>query len=183
MDKYRVTWTPEERVELEGRVAVGTAAARTLTPARILRLADARSGSAHDDDALVAAWGTGPRPIARVRQRFVTAGFQAAFHPRPQPPRPDTIKIQGNLEQPLVPPACSEPPRVAATGPCNGWRMPWWYAVCSGRSAPRACARLSKNDLQPWSVATWCVPPAANAAYVWRMEDVIQTYLLPYDPR
>src|SRR5207253_9249383 len=110
MDKYRVTWTPEERVELEGRVAVGTAAARTLTPARILRLADARSGSAHDDDALVAAWGTGPRPIARVRQRFVTAGFQAAFHPRPQPPRPDTIKIQGNLEQPLVPPACSEPP-------------------------------------------------------------------------
>jgi DDE superfamily endonuclease len=26
------------------------------------------------------------------------------------------------------------------------------------------------------------VPPKANADYVWHMEDVIQTYLLPYDP-
>jgi len=27
------------------------------------------------------------------------------------------------------------------------------------------------------------VPPKADAEYVWRMEDVIQTYLLPYDPK
>ena len=26
------------------------------------------------------------------------------------------------------------------------------------------------------------MPPKADAEYVWRMEDVIQTYLLPYDP-
>jgi len=31
-------------------------------------------------------------------------------------------------------------------------------------------------------VKTWCVPPKASAEYVWHMEDVIQTYLLPYDP-
>jgi len=31
-------------------------------------------------------------------------------------------------------------------------------------------------------VKTWCVPPKANASFVWRMEDVIQTYMLPYDP-
>ena len=30
---------------------------------------------------------------------------------------------------------------------------------------------------------TWCVPPDADADYVWRMEDVIQTYMLPYNPR
>src|SRR5262249_29218824 len=35
----------------------------------------------------------------------------------------------------------------------------------------------------PWIVQTWCVPPQADAEFVWRMEDVIQTYLLPYDPR
>ena len=28
----------------------------------------------------------------------------------------------------------------------------------------------------------WCTPPEADAEFVWRMEDVIQTYLLPYDP-
>jgi hypothetical protein len=39
-----------------------------------------------------------------------------------------------------------------------------------------------KNDIKPWIVKTWCVPPKANAEFVWRMEDVLQTYLLPYDP-
>jgi hypothetical protein len=32
-------------------------------------------------------------------------------------------------------------------------------------------------------VQPWCIPPKANAEYVWRMEDVIQTYMLPYDPK
>ena len=30
---------------------------------------------------------------------------------------------------------------------------------------------------------TWCVPPKANADFVWHMEDVLQTYQLAYDPR
>ena len=30
---------------------------------------------------------------------------------------------------------------------------------------------------------TWCVPPDADGEFVWRMEDVIQTYMRPYDPR
>ena len=33
-----------------------------------------------------------------------------------------------------------------------------------------------------WIVKTWCVPPKADAEFVWRMEDVLQTSLLPYDP-
>jgi DDE superfamily endonuclease len=32
-------------------------------------------------------------------------------------------------------------------------------------------------------VETWCIPPDADGEYVWRMEDVIQTYMLPYDAR
>jgi hypothetical protein len=32
-------------------------------------------------------------------------------------------------------------------------------------------------------VESWCLPPEADAAFVWRMEDVLQTYLLPYDRR
>jgi hypothetical protein len=31
-------------------------------------------------------------------------------------------------------------------------------------------------------VKTWCIPPQADADYVWRMEDVLQVYQLPYDP-
>jgi DDE superfamily endonuclease len=31
-------------------------------------------------------------------------------------------------------------------------------------------------------VKTWCLPPQADAAFVWHMEDVLQVYALPYDP-
>jgi hypothetical protein len=29
----------------------------------------------------------------------------------------------------------------------------------------------------------WCIPPEANADFVWRMEDVLAVYTRPYDPR
>ena len=29
----------------------------------------------------------------------------------------------------------------------------------------------------------WCISPKANAEFVWRMEDVLEVYKLPYDPR
>jgi DDE superfamily endonuclease len=31
-------------------------------------------------------------------------------------------------------------------------------------------------------VKMWCIPPQANAEFVWRMEDVLEVYKLPYDP-
>jgi hypothetical protein len=36
--------------------------------------------------------------------------------------------------------------------------------------------------LKPHLVKRWCIPPEANAEFVWRMEDVLDVYKLPYDP-
>ena len=111
MDKYRVALTAEERADLERLVSAGQAAARKLCHARILLLADASPGPGRPDDDIVAALGVGPRTIARVRQRFVTEGFAAALERKPQPPRPDKIKIKGDVEQRLIELACSDPPK------------------------------------------------------------------------
>jgi hypothetical protein len=111
MDKYRVALTVKERLALEQVVSIGKAAARKLTHARILLLADARCGEAYADAEIVSALGTSPRTIERLRKRFVTEGLQAALDHRPQPPRPDKVKIKGNVEQTLLELACSEPPR------------------------------------------------------------------------
>lgn len=110
MDKYRVSLAEEERAALEQVVSVGKAAARKLTHARILLLADAVAGEDCSDDEIVAALGAGTRTIARVRKRFVTEGFQAAIDHKPQPPRPNKVKIKGDIEQELVRLACSDPP-------------------------------------------------------------------------
>jgi transposase len=111
MDKYRVALAPEEIIDLKGLVATGKAAARRLTHARILLLADTVQGNEDADEEIVAALGTSLKTIARVRKRFVTEGITAAISHKPQPTRPDKIKIKGDVEQRLVELACSDPPR------------------------------------------------------------------------
>jgi hypothetical protein len=56
--------------------------------------------------------------VERVRQRFVLEGLDAAVNPRPQPRRPEKVKIQGDVEKKLIELACSEPP----TGRCR-WTL------------------------------------------------------------
>ena len=110
MEKYLVSLSAEERSELEHLVSVGKAAARKLTHARILLLTDTSSGKAHTDAQVVAALGIGLRTVERVRKRLVTEGLAVALNPNPQPPRPDKVKIKGDVEQRLIQLACSDPP-------------------------------------------------------------------------
>jgi hypothetical protein len=115
MEKFRVTLTAEERSDLEQLVSRGRTAARKLTHARILLLADDSRADERTDDQIVAALGVSPRTVARVRRQLVTEGVEAALLRRPQPGRPDKIKIKGDVEQRLIELACSDPP----TGRCH----------------------------------------------------------------
>jgi transposase len=111
MEKYRVTLTDEERRNLENLVRKGKAAARRLTHARILLLADQGDGRAgRSDEETAAILHAGPRTIARVRKRFVTEGVEHAIESRPQPSRPDKVKLSVAAEQQLIELACSDPP-------------------------------------------------------------------------
>ncbi len=111
MVRYKVTLTAEERLQLEKLVSSGKGAARKLTHARILLLADeGDQGPGRTNAAIVEALGVGERTVERVRKRFVTESLDAALYPRPQPPRPDKVKIQGPVEKQLIELACSDPP-------------------------------------------------------------------------
>lgn len=108
MDKYKVCLSEEERTELERLIGKGKAAARKLTHARVLLLTD---GDDRPDEEVAAVLGVALRTVERVRKRLVTEGLEAAINHKPQPPRPDKIKIRGDVEQKLVQLACSEPPQ------------------------------------------------------------------------
>jgi hypothetical protein len=111
MEKYRITLDAAERSALEQLISAGKSASRKLTHARILLLADAVPGEGARDEDIVAALGTSPKTIARVRKRFVTEGIEASLDSKPWPARPDKIKIKGDVEQKLVKLACTDPPR------------------------------------------------------------------------
>ena len=107
--KYVVTLDAEERVDLQRMVSTGKGAARKLVHARILLLADAGpEGPGRTDEEIVESLGVGERTVARVRQRFVEEGFDAAVNPRPRPRK--TSKFEGDVEEQIVALAKSDPP-------------------------------------------------------------------------
>src|SRR5262249_7447796 len=142
----------EERAALEQLVSKGKAAARKLTHARVLLLADDSEGGESPDEEIVAALGTSPRTVARVRKRLVTEGFQAALDHRPQPARPDKIKIRGHVDQRLVELAWTDPP----PGPGRGkLELPAGESVVVGLggaiSLERVRQALKKTTSSPGS--------------------------------
>jgi hypothetical protein len=112
MEKFKVTLTVEERTALEHLVSVSRAAARKLAHARILLLADEGPGGPRRiDEDIVEALQVSPSTIARVRKRFVTESVGAAIDHRPQPPRPERVKLTDAIERQLIELACSDPPQ------------------------------------------------------------------------
>ena len=111
MKKYKVTLTSEERYQLRDLIAAGRAAASKLAHARILLKADAADGGpAWADERIADALEVSTDTVARVRQRFVEQGLEAALS-RKTPARPPRVpKLDGRAEARLIALACSAPP-------------------------------------------------------------------------
>jgi transposase len=108
--KYIVRLTPEEQTSLSQMIRSGKAAARALLHARILLKADIQPATpAWSDESISEALEVHATTVARVRQRFVEEGLDAALRPRPtqrQYPR----KLDGAAEAHLLALACSPAP-------------------------------------------------------------------------
>lgn len=108
--KYRVTLTEAEREELQQLIRAGKTAARTQSHARILLKADSGpEGPAWTDEAIHEALEVSRSTIARVRERFVEEGLDAALYSKHWG-QPKPRKLDGEQEAHLIALACSTPP-------------------------------------------------------------------------
>ena len=108
---YVVRLQEEERAQLRALVRKGKVAAYKLTHARVLLKADqGLSKRRVTDRAVAAAVDVSPVTVARVRQRFVEEGLEAALRRKPQA-RPSRQRVlDGTAEATLVAVTCSKPP-------------------------------------------------------------------------
>src|SRR5215208_1256595 len=108
--KYSVCLSEDERAYLQTLVGRGTAPARSLAHARILLKANqGEAGPGWTDAAMATALEVGLSTVARVRQRYVTDGLDAALN-RKGPDREYRRKLDGEQEARLIALACSTPP-------------------------------------------------------------------------
>ena len=108
--QYRVTLTQVERTALVRLLAAGTAAARTLTRARILLKADqGPEGPGWTDRQITTALDTSRPTVERVRKQFAEEGLAVTLARRRPATTPGPM-LAGRQEAHLVALACSAPP-------------------------------------------------------------------------
>jgi transposase len=105
-----VRLTPEEQTQLVQLTRHGKVAARALLHARILLKADSGpEAPAWSDEAISEALEVPVTTVARVRQRFVEQGLEAALRPRATT-RQYERKLDGAVEAHLIALACGPAP-------------------------------------------------------------------------
>jgi hypothetical protein len=177
--RYIVTLTPEERELLQTMISSGTEKARKLARARILLKADA----GWQDPDICMALDVGSATVERVRKRFVLEGLNPALNAR-RPKRQYSRKFDGEQEARLVALACSTPPEGH-----GHWSMRLLadrvvqLQIVDRVSHETIRQVLKGNELKPWLREEWCIPPQANARFVYHMEDVLDVYKRPADPK
>ena len=176
--KYVVTLVDDEREKLLKLIGSGTAKARTINRARILL----RANDGWQDKEISQALDVSIPTVERVRKRFVFEGFEACLRSR-RSKRIYSRKLDGEQEARLVAMVCSSPPEGYAR---------WSLRLLADRvvqmkiidSISHETVRqvLDDNELKPWRREEWCIP-AANAEFVYHMEDVLDVYKRPVDPK
>jgi transposase len=175
--RYRVTLTQEERQELGALLSGGKQAARTLKRAQILLAADAGVS----DEKIAASIGVGGSTVYRTKRRFVEGNIEKALREEARPGA--ERKLTGKEEALLVATACAHPPAGRARWTLNllaGEMVKLTEHESLSRETVRR--RLAENHLKPWRKKMWCVPQV-DGEYVARMEDVLDLYAEPPDPR
>jgi transposase len=112
MKKNSIVLTSEQRRDLEALISAGQAPARKITHARILLKADCGpQGPRWSGRQIHEALDVGETTVRRVRHSFAQGGLQAALTRRPQAPRPEKRKLDGEQEAHLIALMCNQPPQ------------------------------------------------------------------------
>jgi transposase len=175
--RYRVDLNEAEQTQLAALVNGGTHAVRKIKRAQILLAADAGVS----DAAIASSVSVGVSTVYRTRRRFVEGNLELALSEEARPGA--SRKLSGKQTALLVATACSAPP---------AGRKRWTLELLAGEmvrltehadlSRETVRRRLAEDDLRPWRRKMWCIPKV-DGSYVARMEDVLDLYAEPADPK
>lgn len=180
--RYKVELDAAERDELRKLIAGGSPTARKVKRAQILLAVDqGRKGERLTDAQVADVLSVGTSTIFRTKRRFVELGMDAALSEEARTGAARMTTAQDDAT--LIALACTEPPQGHAH---------WTLRLLADKlveltelesiSSETVRRRLDENELKPWQHKMWCIPQF-DAEYVARMEDVLDLYAQPPDPK
>jgi transposase len=177
--KYLVDLEEKEEAMLNEIIAAGTQRVRKVNHARVLLKAHAGWSDQQISEALDVSVAT----IERIRQRYVEESIELALKPRRSKRKYESL-MDGVQEAHLVALACGRPPAGF-----RKWSMRLLASEMVRLDHIEAISHetvrqvMLANELKPWLKEEWCIPPSQSAEFVYYMEDVLEVYQRPADPR
>jgi hypothetical protein len=183
--KYVVRLSEEERARLHEFIRKGKRAGHLLTKARILLKADvSEAGDGWSDSRIAEALDTSVATVERTRRQLVEEGFESVLTRKYNPNSAPRRIFDGAAEAKLIALAC---------GPAPAGHARWTLSLLEEkvvelqiveRASDNTIGRtLKKSILEPHLKQQWVIAPEVSAAFVANMEDVLEVYQRPHDPK
>ena len=163
-----------------------TSSVNARTRCAILLAADTSKGRSEKTYREIAsASGASEATVITTLKEFLTDGFTKMITPKRNPASDiSRLKVTGDVEAKIIATACSAAPKGYVR-----WTLNLLYnqmmVVLEDISISRSTIGriLMKNDLRPHLNDYWCIPPEEDAEFVANMEDILDVYQKPYDPK
>ena len=179
---YRVSLSSTERKKIQHFKRKADSDNKKVRVAIILAADEHRYGSDLTYEDISAKAGASIPTVLDTLKKYCTEGFAKAITPL-RNPNSDTarLKVTGADEARIIAKACSPPPE----GFCR------WTLKLLGQEVileePVSISTIGRvlrnNDLHPHLDEYWCIPPEEDPEFVAKMEDILDIYEMPYDPR
>lgn len=181
---YRIALSTKER-SLVKKIQQKTESPTVRTRCAILLAADeTRWGPVRNNTQIANMSGASVPTVVSTLKLFCSGGIKAAVT-LSRNPNSDTarLKATGDVEAQIIAVACSSVPEG---------RSRWTLSLLTDEmkvileepiSRSTIGRVLQRNELRPHLNEYWCIPPKEDAEFVAHMEDVLDIYQQPYDPK
>ena len=182
---YSITLSPKERSVIK-HFQKKTSSANARTRCAILLSADTGKNPGKTYKEIASMAGCTETTVISTLRRFLDSGFTAAVTPK-RGAGSDTsrLKMTGDVEAKLIALACSPAPKGYVRWTLNLLYNQMMVVLEDRISISRSTIgrALMKNELRPHLSEYWCIPPKDDAEFVAAMEDILDVYEQPYDPK
>lgn len=183
---YRISLSKKERKIIRHFQKKAVSSNARTRYAILLAADETTHGSRITNSDIANASGASIPTVIDTLRRFCEGGLKAAVTPA-RDPHSDTarLKATGDVEAKIIAKACTAPPEGYAR---------WTVSLLAEESAAileegvrvsrSTVGRVMKrNEIRPHLNSYWCIPPHEDADFVAAMEDILDVYQLPHDPR
>lgn len=182
--EYRVLLGQKERKTIKRLQRRASSPNKRIRYSIILEADEKRCRRVRTYKEIASAAGTSVSTVISTLKTYCSDGLAKAVTPR-RSERSNTarLKATGNAEAKIIATACTAAP---------AGRVRWTLSLLTQEMAvileePLSRATigrvLRRNKLRPHLSEYWCIPPKEDADFVAHMEDILEVYQRPYDPR